>query len=348
VRLWVAPAPDSNAWVGTPIVLGRAVIFAVGEGLAAFDTASGAPLWRAALTTPDRHTYPANIVTRGTVACVIDSPASGCVDGATGRVVWKTPTDTTIESGVASADDNALYYGTRNHRVVAIRLADGSARWSADVAPDAPFQTFVRGTAVRGDTVYAATRRYLVSNGFKSAGDLVALDARTGKILWKYAPPGDSTQFQTAPVLAGNVAVLTDVLSHGLRAVDLTTHEELWRTPMDASGYVDAQTTPIVLADTVFAASTDQQLYALDLQTGRRLWRVQAADGSLYQVAPCGNQLVVTLYAGGDPHAVNRSTKRQERGRFLDGDFVRSVGTAGNMAFLVGSGAFYGVRCGGQ
>ena len=50
---------------------------------------------------------------------------------------------------------------------------------------------------------------------------------------------------------------------------------------------VSAENPPVVLGDTVFAASSDTQLYALDLRAGTRRWRVVPAGGSLGSLAMC-------------------------------------------------------------
>jgi len=344
---WFTALADSNDWIGFPAVTGRAVVIAKRGGLAALDTATGAVLWQTRVTRrPDERMLPGNIIVHGNLVCAIDKHGSACLSSATGAVVWSASADSATDAASASADNSAIYYGTRNHRIVSVSLADGSSRWSTDVAPAAPFATRVFGTAVRGDTVYATTVRWLNWNGFPVAGDLIALDARNGRVLWSYTPaPGDTSGFQTPPVLTGNLAIVSDVYYHGIRAINLRSHTEVWRTPKDASGYIGSETAPAVVGDTVFAGSTDTHVFALDRITGAERWRVIAGGGSFMSIALCNNYVIAQTL--GDPRAVDRATHVSLRGRLLDsGDFLQSgVTAAGNTAYALGQHGVYAMSC---
>ena len=320
-RRWFAPLADSVIWPGSPALANGAVIVGARGGLAALDTGSGAVLWRAVLFSPPTASVSAgNVVVRGGEACIADWAGVGCVEVASGRVLWSAPSDSAVGVyGVSAADDATLYYGTRQHRVIALSLATGARKWVADVAPGAPFPTRVFGTAVRNDTVFATTVRWLNWNGASVAGDLLALDARTGRVLWSYTPSAPPVSgFQTPPLLAGNLAILSDVYTHVLRAIDLTTHDQVWQSAVDASGYISSEMIPAIAGDTVFAGSTDTQLYALDLHTGQLHWRARAMGGSVGSIGLCVDRVIAVPMGGGEPYTIDRGTHVSRRARLLE------------------------------
>lgn len=331
-----------------PAVADGLVLTGVRGGLAAFDTATGALRWRAQfLASNSSRPWPRTIVIYDHVACLLDSAGVGCVAIKDGRVVWSDQQNVANEDETGATDGDLLYYGTRDHRVIARSFSTGAVKWIADLSSDAPFLARCFGVALRGDTVYATQERWLNPNGFLSASDLVALDAGSGRELWRYTTAaGDTSSFWSPPVFAGNLAVVTDIRYHGLRAIDLSTHREVWRSAKDLSGYIDTSgSTPIVLGDTVFAGSTDTQVYALDVRTGLLRWRAVAAAGSLTSVAFCGNQILALLL--GDPIAINRQTHAAVRARILaKGDFLDSgAGVDGNSAYVVSEAGLYGFAC---
>jgi outer membrane protein assembly factor BamB len=348
-RRWNVTLADSDNWPGFPAVVAGRVVMGARGGMVAFDTASGALGWHATIfSSASARAFGANIAVHGNVVCLADTPGIGCVDALSGRVLWHAASDSATDQGASAADETSVYYGTRQHRLIALSLANGATRWSADLAPNAPFPTRVFGAVVRNDTVYATTVRWLNENGLIVAGDLVAVNAQTGQVLWTYTPAvGDTSGFQTPAVLAGNLAILSDVYYHGLRAIDLTTHREVWRSAKNVSGYIDSETAPLVSGDTIFAGSTDTQLYALDLETGRQIWRSAPIGGSINSVGLCAKQIVAVPMGGGDPVIVDRSTHVVTRARLLEsGDLLKSAPIVfGSTVYAKGERAVYAFSC---
>ena len=348
---WFTPIEGSFGWRGLPMVADGAVITGMFGGLAAFDTATGEQRWHAVLfRSPRSRPVSMNNVVVGHQACGADFFGIGCADTRSGAVIWNvtSPADSATAGGSSAADSTTLYYGTPAHRLEARSLRDGRLAWSTDLAPNAPFLTRVYGATVRNDTVYAATVRWLNQNGFLSAGDLVAVDAKTGRVFWSFtSPDSEKSGFQSPAVLAGNVAVVSDVYRHALRGIDLTTHLELWQSEQNASGYINAETPPIVLGDTVFAGSTDSQVYALELATGKRLWRSPPIGGSLAGVVICGQWVVSIPFGGGDPYLVDRATHIVSRYRLPPpGDYLYSQpAVSGHTLYATGEHGIHALVC---
>lgn len=289
--------------------------------------------------------FAGNISARDGLACIADYFGVGCVEIATGKIRWSAAADQATQDGQSAMDETTLYYGTSEHTVVARALSNGAVLWSTDVDPGNTFPSRVFGIALRGDTVLAATVRWMTFNGTIIHGDLIALDRTTGRELWRYTAPAKSG-FQGAPVLAGNLAILNDTYSHGLVAIDLTTRQVSWRTDVHEDGYITAETPPILVGDTLFSGSTDTQVYALNVHTGAYRWRVGTRAGSIGSTAVCGRLVLVVPFSGGPLSAVDRERLVADRPTVLQGDELTGrIAVSGTTAYATGARGVYALAC---
>ncbi|MGH6627852.1 MAG: outer membrane protein assembly factor BamB [Burkholderiaceae bacterium] len=121
-------------------------------------------------------------------------------------------------------------------------------------------------------------------------GTVAALDARTGRDLWRVSTG--------SPIAAGvgSDGKLAAVVTRGNEVVALEGGRELWRYKLQAQAY----TAPLVAGGRVFVLTADRSVSALDGQSGRKLW-VQQRPGEplvLRQAGvmlPVGDTLVVGL-----------------------------------------------------
>lgn len=133
---------------------------------------------------------------------------------------------------------------------------------------------------VQGNTVTLAS----------SDGTVAALDARTGRDLWRLS--------LRTPIAAGvgSDGKLAAVVTAGNELVAIEGGHELWHQKLDAQTY----TAPLVAGARVFVLAADRSVSAYDGQSGRRLWLqkppseplVLHQDGVLLAV---GDTLVVGL-----------------------------------------------------
>lgn len=95
-----------------------------------------------------------------------------------------------------------------------------------------------------------------------SDGTVVALDARTGRDLWRMS--------LHTPIAAGvgSDGKLTAVVTIGNQLVAIEGGHELWQQKLDAQAY----TAPLVAGARVFVLAADRSVSAYDGQSGRRLW----------------------------------------------------------------------------
>lgn len=129
--------------------------------------------------------------------------------------------------------------------------------WSAKLGD----VSFPLTTSVNGSTVAVASNN----------GTLLALDARTGRELWR-ASVG-------VPLSAGvgSDGKVTAVVTRENEVVALEAGKVLWRQRLGAQTY----TAPLVAGGRVFLLAADRSVTAFDGQTGRRLWNQQRTGEAL-------------------------------------------------------------------
>ncbi|HEY3920472.1 MAG TPA: PQQ-binding-like beta-propeller repeat protein [Stellaceae bacterium] len=156
--------------------------------------------------------------------------------------------------------DGRIYTMDADDMVTAFDAKSGSRLWRFDPQPkDEDTTTYGGGVAAAGNRVY-------VGSGY---GEVIALDAATGKVVWraKLAAPVHSP-----PTVADDrVFVVTvenelDVLSAGDGA-KLWTHNGLPEPAGLAGG-----ASPAVAGDLVVVPYSSGELYALRVENGRPLW----------------------------------------------------------------------------
>lgn len=184
-----------------------------------------------------------------------DAPArawSAQVAGASDRVrLAATPV---VHSG-------KLYVIDTEARVSAFDASNGARLWSAmlDVDKDGKPSRFGGGVSTDGTLVYA-------TNG---VGDVAAMKAENGEIVWKKRPAGP---LRGAPTVStGNVYVMTqDNQIYALRAAD---GEAQWNEagPVGASG-IFGVAAPAAAQGTVIAGYSTGELAAYRYENGRSLW----------------------------------------------------------------------------
>ena len=324
------------------------VIFGAHYGMAAFNEQTGQLLWRAKLWSREWDSGSTNIATGNGRACMADQLTVGCVEIATGRVLWSyDPAPSALANGETVYDRDTWYYGGPDHKVHAVDPSNGAERWSTDITPGARYSSRIFGVSLHGDTVYATTVRWMSATGVPVVGDLVALNRETGSIYWTYTTPGSKGGFQGRALLTDKLAIVNDAYAHSLVGIDRWSGAEVWRTAKDASGFLSSETTPVLVGDTIFAASSDTQIYAVDANSGSVFWKVRGSGDALGGIDVCPNTLVALEFAGGRPVLVDRKTHRAmpPDGLPPEKNISSRFGVSGNRAYAAGTGGVYAFEC---
>jgi|GEM_PF-3461434 hypothetical protein len=171
--------------------------------------------------------------------------------------------------------------GTTAGRVHALDAQTGALRWVRDVG--APVLTTL---AIADSKVIVPTH----------AGELLALSASDGQTVWSYR--GARKGYVAAPAIAGGLVLIGDK-SGRFHCVQVQTGSARWVFDVGSASDAGAEPAPItasaaVLGDRVFFGAENLFAYALDVQTGARLWRRRLYGQSFGRMWP-----VASAQAGG-------------------------------------------------
>lgn len=190
--------------------------------------------------------------------------SDGCLyrlDARTGRPVWKAPfcTDAAIYGDVV-VSDGMVYFTVNIDKIYAISSEDGRFVW--EYHRDRPSGMSIEGVAsptLEGDRIYT---------GF-SDGSLVALEARTGKVLWTVAlaAAGQHAQVDvdTTPVIEGNT-LYAAAFPAGPVALRATDGAVLWR------GTWTGSTPPVVQDERLLFSTADGDVVGVRRSDGLPLF----------------------------------------------------------------------------
>ncbi|WP_321508131.1 PQQ-binding-like beta-propeller repeat protein [uncultured Methanoregula sp.] len=177
------------------------------------------------------------------------------------------------------------------------------------------------------------TRDHLISSPvvsygvvYAGAGDLYAIDAGTGKEMWRFNPEFRCETFSSSPAVSEGV-VYTG--SNFLYAIDAVTGVEKWHI------IVWGASSPTVSNGVVYVGSRDNNLYAIDAVNGTENWRFTTGNSVYTSPAVSGG----VVYIGSSDHnltAIDAVTGK-ERWRFRTMDAIYSSPAVSDGVVYIGS-----------
>ncbi len=226
----------------------------------------------------------------------------------TGAVVWKKQ-DIGIISAEILVSQGILFVATSDGYIMSLSLEDGTQNWSyktTGIVSKSPVHK-------DGKLFFSTNKDYIY-----------AIDAKQGTFLWHY-----KAQAQNKYTSYGNsgVVVQDDFLFAGLSdgtLVALRTQNgtSVWITSLKNNNkqFIDVDTPPLIIGDTIYTASITGGAYAIDKKTGAIRWQRQilavssvvfdganlywaATDAGIYATDKSGNTLWRQgTYRDGDIH----------------------------------------------
>ncbi|MDP9348823.1 MAG: PQQ-like beta-propeller repeat protein, partial [Gemmatimonadota bacterium] len=303
----------------------------------AFDARSGAKWWEVQLLLPrdmrGRGLPPGRLVGKGEVVVVPAWDLYG-LDRKTGRIRWKlAPSDDFPGAGVALGEDGHLY--STGHYLYRIDPAGGTVLWRADLG-EQPFSP-----VERGGVVYVGTRGIIPgSSGALGAGHAAAVEAATGRVLWKTAIP--APEDRALGGLTGAGAVTSDLFvvsspNGRVYGLDRQTGRVRWETK--GSGPYDAGV--VVVGDVAVTAGDAGSIDGFDLATGRPRWKVAiggsvsdplaaqgntvfAVNGRLWAVTASGE--VLWRHDAGESVPYSTGARPQDDNLYIGTSYGRDIG----------------------
>ena len=184
-------------------------------------------------------------------------------------------------SGQPVTASGLVAIGTTAGRVHVLDARTGAVRWVRDLG--SPVLT----------TLAIADNRVIVPT---HAGELLALSTADGQTVWSYR--GARKGYMAAPAIAGGAVLIGDK-SGRFHSVNLQTGAAQWVFDVGGAQDAGAERAPItasaaVLGDRVFFGAENLFAYALNRQSGARLWRRRLNGQSFGRMWP-----VASAQAGG-------------------------------------------------
>ena len=187
------------------------------------------------------------------------------IDAVSGNVLWESDTGTPVYAATG-VNDGIAVVAHDNGDVVALRVADGEMVWRSNIKR----QISAIPVAGEGRVVVRTT------DGF-----VIGLDSESGDIEWqvKKAVPGLSMHGDSMPLISGDV-VLVGLSSGKLIANNVISGRDYWemdiswirgRNEIERLG--DADTSPIILGNTVYAGNYQGSVVAIQLVDAQLIWR---------------------------------------------------------------------------
>lgn len=188
-------------------------------------------------------------------------------DLKTGAVQWRQNLATPIFSAIG-VNDNFAVVAHDNGDVTALNASDGSVVWTTSLKRQISAVPVVGKQRVLIRTV---------------DGLLIGIDSASGSIVWqvKKSTPGLSVHGDSTPVIIGD-AVLTGLSNGKLIANSVITGTDYWETEIsfvrgqdELERLTDSDTAPIVQDSTVYTATYQGSVVALQLQNATLRWRTK-------------------------------------------------------------------------
>jgi outer membrane protein assembly factor BamB len=221
------------------------------------------------------------------------------IDAATGRQKWSVkvteadPRSRQFFSPVA-ATEKRLYIGGCDGSLYALDMGSGAVVWKVDCGDWVRSQPFINGS-----TVCIATLEGKVF-AYQDEGS-------SARLLWEAFPDGH-------PILSdldGDAqGVLVNTANLDLVALDLRDGHEQWRrslipcdrengTKIYADSMPELMQAPVTVAEgTVYFAGTDGFVYAVQADTGRRLWRFELGGRISGAPTVCNERVFIGQFGG--------------------------------------------------
>ena len=279
----------------TPAVTATRVFVGSGDStLYALDRSSGRSVWRFAAGGPV-HSSPA--VAHGLVIAATLGGRIFAVSEEGGALRWSVQTGPTLAKNIVPAGEWDLYVsspvivdrtvviGAGDGNVYALDLTTGKERWRVKTGGK------VRATPSIEDGV-------AVVGSWN--GRVYAIDMATGKTRWVHRTAGDTLDLKregydrraiqsTAAIAEG--AVFFGSRDDGFYALDFATGEQKWRSSHQTSWVVGS---PAVRDGRAYVGSSDGHfIHAVEVATGRELWRTPVGSNVLSSPVLTGELLVV-------------------------------------------------------
>lgn len=174
-------------------------------------------------------------------------------------------------------------------------------------------------------------------------GIIVELGRMTGRERRRIATPDSSSDYRAATFDGRHRLVVANSQGSGIEAFDLDAWDLAWRV-RGTGGWADPTAPPAVLDGVAYSGWHTQDVVAVDIETGRQLWK-RAVRGDIWSVTACKNEVVAQHFAL--PWVDRRTGKVRASDPFEESSeypFTDLV-TDGERVYAMSDSRFYAYRC---
>ena len=204
-----------------------------------------------------------------------------------GEWEWNCPIDNAKSNSIVAdllVAGGAIYLTSSNGRVYSLDKEYGDLNWESETL-DKKHQKLWTSPVIQGDTLYVST----------FDGYVYALSLETGELLnWYFE---SEAGFASSPEIDGDT-IYVGSFDRYLYAVKIGSDEPKWKFPEEKPAGNWFWASPIVNDGVVYAACLNGKLYAIEAETGGKLWEFDAAGPIVTSPVLMGNILIVVNEAG--------------------------------------------------
>ncbi len=187
------------------------------------------------------------------------------LDAINGSEIWRVRTRTPMHSAPTVAGGR-LFAVSDDNELFAFDTANGNVLWTYQAIIETARMLTSPSPAVVDDVVLAPF----------ASGEIVALKAQNGGVLWQEAlsatgnltPLATLNDIASGPVVADGYVLVT-TQSGTFSAFDLRTGQQVWSQPAGSLGY------PMVAGDFVYTVTTEGEVVAMSKADGTVIWITQ-------------------------------------------------------------------------
>lgn len=184
------------------------------------------------------------------------------LDHKTGEIIWRKKLQSTSQAAPTILDGR-IYVMTVDNRLLALNEADGEFLWE--------YRGISEGTGLIGAASPAANREIVVP--VFSSGEITALHVENGGFAWsdslsstqKFGGIGSLTDIKALPVIDKGLLIAMN-FSGRMAAIDIRSGGRIWERDIGSSN------TPWIAGEVIYVLSADNNLMALNRQTGLIHW----------------------------------------------------------------------------
>lgn len=283
---------------GGPVAGGKKVFYGSENGiLYALDAETGAFLWQAKvkgeiIAAP---AYELNVVVVNTASGILKA-----FDATNGEVLWEVdqevPALTLRGTSAPTIAAGGVLLGTSNGMLSVYLVEKGQPGWTVEVGEPSGSTELERVIDVDSKPIVVIDKVYSIS----SRGNLVAIDLRSGSILWQ-------RQYSSYRQLSveGNMIYLTDVKGH-VYGVDRINGLEKWSQLALTNRGV---TGPAFVGNYVVVGDFEGYLHWLDVTTGELVAQYNIDGSGVYATPTAHDGVLYVQSRDGDLEAIETPKK---------------------------------------